>query len=547
MNADQENIIKIKDQFPLDKVNEILNSFKNKKVLVIGDTILDEYCFVEPKGRAMKDPMLSVNHIADEIYAGGILAIANHISNFVNEITILTLLGDNLDKKDLIVKKLNGNIKTNFFEKKKSPTIRKRRYISKLRHEKLFKIEYMNDSPITYELEKDLIDFLEKELPNYDLVVVGDFGHGFINKKLIELLETKSKFLSVNAQTNSANLGFNHITRYNSPSFITMDGSEIKYALGERGEDFNVLINKLSEQTNFKKILVTLGKGGVIYSEKGVISKCPAFVSKTTDVVGAGDAVFSITSLLASSQVGKELIPFLANCVGGIAVNIMGNERSINKEELSLFVEKKYKEVEELVIHDYFASINDTLGTLDKTSVSNVVKLMLETYNKGGVIYAFGNGGSAATASHFCGDLVKGVSYGLDKRFKAICLNDNIPALMAIANDISYDDIFLEQLKNFLSENDLIVGISGSGNSINVVKALEYAKDKGVKTVAICGFKGGKIKEIADLTIHAEVDDMEISEDIHNLIIVHCVKRALTKELDNTNLGEEYEKRVAQK
>ena len=116
---------------------------------------------------------------------------------------------------------------------------------------------------------------------------------------------------------------------------------------------------------------------------------------------------------------------------------------------------------------------------------------------------------------------------------------------MAIANDISYDDIFVEQLKNFLREGDLVIGISGSGNSLNVVKALEYARGKGAKTVAICGYAGGKIKEIADLSVHAEVQDMEVSEDIHNLVMVHCVKQMLTKELKNNKVGEEYAKRVA--
>lgn len=126
-----------------------------------------------------------------------------------------------------------------------------------------------------------------------------------------------------------------------------------------------------------------------------------------------------------------------------------------------------------------------------------------------------------------------------------MCLNDNTPAMMAIANDISYDDIFVEQLKNFLRKDDVVIGISGSGNSINVLKAIEYANATGAKTVAICGYKGGKIKDIASLAVHAEINDMEISEDIHNLVITHCVKRILTNKLNNTNVGEVYAKRVS--
>ncbi|MBS3120762.1 SIS domain-containing protein [Candidatus Woesearchaeota archaeon] len=195
-------------------------------------------------------------------------------------------------------------------------------------------------------------------------------------------------------------------------------------------------------------------------------------------------------------------------------------------------------------IRQYLTSVNDTLNKMKIENIDAFVTLLLETYEKGGTVYVFGNGGSAATASHFCGDLIKGVSYGLEKRFRAICLNDNMPALMAIANDISYDDIFLEQLKNFLRSGDLVIGISGSGNSANVVKALQYAKEVGATTVAICGFKGGKIKDVCDLALHAEVNDMEVSEDIHHLILTHCVKRLITKKLNNNHVGEIYEKRI---
>jgi len=156
--------------------------------------------------------------------------------------------------------------------------------------------------------------------------------------------------------------------------------------------------------------------------------------------------------------------------------------------------------------------------------------MLLDVYNREGTIFIFGNGGSGATASHFSGDLIKGVSYNLDKKFKVICLNDNIPALMAIANDISFSDIFLEQLKNFVKKDDLVIGLSGSGNSMNVVKALDFAKKAGAKTAAFCGFDGGKIKGIADVSIQAEIDNMEVSEDIH-LIIFHCVKSLLVEKL----------------
>lgn len=544
MGVAKEYLQEIRKKYPLEEIKKILDSFSDKKVLVIGDTIIDEYCFVNPKGRAMKDPILSADFVSEEAYAGGIHAIANHLSSFVKEITVLSLLGEGMDRKELICEKLHHNVKPQFFAKKNSPTTRKRRFVNHIRNEKLFKVEFINDSPIESELEEQLLAFLEKELPLFDLVIVGDFGHGFITDKIIALLEAKSKYLCVNAQTNGANLGFNYVTKYNKPHFVVMDGTEIKYAVGDRFSNYSYLIQKLHEMKGYSKFLLTVGRDGVEYFHNGQITTGPSLVSKVIDIVGAGDAVFSITSLLAYHNCEKELVPFVANCVGGIAVNIVGNKESVTKEGLLTFIQEKYKGVEEEEIQDYFTSVNTALKNLDRSSISRFAKILLEAYNHEKTIYVFGNGGSAATASHFCGDLVKGVSYGLEKRFKVICLNDNTPVMMAIANDISYDDIFIEQLKNFLRKDDVVIGISGSGNSTNIVKALEYAQNAGAKTVAICGYKGGKIKEIADLSIHAEVDDMEISEDIHNLVITHCVKRLLTKELNNSAVGAKYEKRI---
>lgn len=185
---------------------------------------------------------------------------------------------------------------------------------------------------------------------------------------------------------------------------------------------------------------------------------------------------------------------------------------------------------ESTYIDEYFRKVSSTLDGLDRETLERFVDLILHCYERDGTLFVFGNGGSGANASHFCGDFVKGLSYASKKRFRVICLNDNMPALMAVANDISYDDIFVEQLKNFVKEGDVVIGISGSGNSPNVVRTLEYAHSVGAKTVALCGFDGGKIKQISDIALHADIMDMEVSEDIH-LVITHCVKRMIMQRL----------------
>lgn len=193
----------------------------------------------------------------------------------------------------------------------------------------------------------------------------------------------------------------------------------------------------------------------------------------------------------------------------------------------------------------YIDLVKSTLDALDPKALDALVEAFHTTYEKGGNIYTMGNGGSGASASHAAGDFLKGASYGLDKRFKMICLNDNLPSMMAIANDIGWESIFVEPLKNFLSEDDLVIGISGSGNSKNVVNALEYANANGATTVAMSGFKGGKISEIATINVHAPVMDMEVTEDVH-MVIFNIVKKQMMARLmgDNPSMGDTYDQRI---
>ena len=183
-------------------------------------------------------------------------------------------------------------------------------------------------------------------------------------------------------------------------------------------------------------------------------------------------------------------------------------------------------------IEHYLDKVKTTLDKLDRQDLEKFAEALMKAYLDGRHIFVFGNGGSGSTASHFCGDFLKGVSCGLDKRFRFLCLNDNVPALLAIANDISYEDVFIEQLKNHLQGNDLVIGISGSGNSMNVVKALQYAKDNGAVTVAMCGYDGGKIIGMADIHVHAPIANMEVTEDVH-LVAIHCLKTMMKQRLGN--------------
>ena len=167
------------------------------------------------------------------------------------------------------------------------------------------------------------------------------------------------------------------------------------------------------------------------------------------------------------------------------------------------------------LIKSYFDREIEVIKRLNLDDINAAVQAIWEAYQRDATIYIFGNGGSAATASHFVCDFNKGISENRDKKFNFICLNDNYPQLMAVANDISYDEIFRYPLINKLKASDLVIGISGSGNSENVIRAVEYAKEIGAPVIGITGFHGGKLRALADYHMDVMEDNMQIAEDIH--------------------------------
>ena len=166
-------------------------------------------------------------------------------------------------------------------------------------------------------------------------------------------------------------------------------------------------------------------------------------------------------------------------------------------------------------IKEYYEREIRVINNLNLDEINDAMNAIYETYKNQGTIYICGNGGSASTASHFQNDFNKGISEYVDNKFRFYCLNDNVATLMAIANDIGYEEVFRFQITNKITDKDLFIGISGSGNSKNVLNAAEYAKEKGAKVIGITGYTGGKLKELADYRMHVDECDMQIDEDLH--------------------------------
>ena len=167
-------------------------------------------------------------------------------------------------------------------------------------------------------------------------------------------------------------------------------------------------------------------------------------------------------------------------------------------------------------IEDYIELERKVLSELDVEAIDGALTLLVDGWERGSTVYVFGNGGSSATASHFQNDFNKGLSELLEKKFHFVCLNDNVPT------------IFRYQLRGRAKAGDIVIAISGSGNSPNVINAVEYAKEQGCSVIGLTGYTGGKLKAMSDISLHAPVMSMQVAEDIH-MIFDHLMMSVLYK------------------
>jgi len=325
--------------YSFDEILKKIDELENLKVLLIGDGIIDEYHYCESMGKSPKAQLVVNKHLTHEVFPGGAFAIANHIASLTKEVQMVTLLGNIDSREDFILKNLKPNVNAKLFYRDDGPTVIKKRYINQYQNQKLFEINYINDRYINNEIEEEIISYLKSIITNYDLVLVSDFGHGFITNKLILALEELSKYLAVNAQTNGANAGYNLITKYNSPNFICLDTPEARLATQDKFSDIEHVGKKLSKSLNTDNITITMGKqGSICFNRNENAVKIPGFSTKVVDVIGAGDAFFSYAAPCFCVNMPMDLVSFIGNAVGALDVQIVGNKKTVEKGELLEFI-----------------------------------------------------------------------------------------------------------------------------------------------------------------------------------------------------------------
>jgi rfaE bifunctional protein nucleotidyltransferase chain/domain len=314
----------------------LIESIKNYRVVLVGDAIIDEYQYVLPMGKSPKENMIATRFQDQELFAGGVFAAANHLATFCREVEIITALGGDESFEELIRKSLLPNVKLHSLVRSGAPTTRKRRLIDPSYMRKLFEVYFMDDEPLTVDLQRELDTMIAKITPDADVVIVTDFGHGLIGPSAIATLTANANFLGINTQSNSANHGYNLVTKYAKADYICIDTPEARLALSDRVSGVGDIAHRLlRDRIDCQKIIITQGKHGCVTYERGdVVHTIPSFAGNVVDTVGAGDAFFAVTTPLVAAGAPMHRVGFIGNVVGALKVEIIGHRRSVDKASL---------------------------------------------------------------------------------------------------------------------------------------------------------------------------------------------------------------------
>jgi len=320
-----------------------LERARGLKVLVVGETIIDEYEYCEAIGKSSKEPMLAVRHVSTERFAGGILAVANNVAAFSDRVGVISVLGKHGGYEDFIQANLRANVEPFFLHQDQVPTIVKRRLVENYFFSKLIEVYEMDDSPLAPSIDDRLVALLEEQAPQYDVVIVVDFGHGMLSKRAINTICSKARYLAVNTQSNGGNRGFHTVSRYPRADYVSLAVAELQLETRDLHTDLHELVEQVAAKLSASRVSLTRGKEGCIcYSATEGMADVPAFAGSVVDRMGAGDTFLSITALFAAQGAPNEVVGFIGNVVGAEAVATVGHRENVQKASL-------YKHIESLM------------------------------------------------------------------------------------------------------------------------------------------------------------------------------------------------------
>jgi rfaE bifunctional protein kinase chain/domain len=325
---------------PIAEVLRFLDGAKGLKVLLVGETIIDEYVFCETMGKSGKEPILAARQLHSERFAGGSIAVANHLAAFCDNVHLLTFLGTDDSHEEFVRSAMNPKVVPNFIYLEDEPTIVKRRFVEQYPFQKMFELYKISEKETHETGSARLAARLGDTLADYDLVLALDYGHGMLDSRAVTLLTEKARFLAVNTQVNAHNRGFNTISKYPRADYICLSENELRLDCRTRERNLRELTRTVAEQHGCSRVTITRGQQGCLcYEPSEGFFEVPAFTTHIVDRVGAGDTVFAVTSLCVAQHAPTEIVGFTANIVGAHAVGMVANQRPLDRVPLMKHIE----------------------------------------------------------------------------------------------------------------------------------------------------------------------------------------------------------------
>lgn len=320
-------------QHNLAEMTDYLDRLQDITVLLVGDAIIDEYCYCSSLGASSKDPVLALLHQGRDSFAGGAAAVANHLAQHVKKVIFCTVLGDD-NKEEYFRSNLAPNVELHTVIRPNAPTVCKSRIVDGYSFQKHLEIYHMAKGNLPDDVAHELETLVESFIPQADMVLAADFGNGCIMLPLAQRLAAQAPWLAVNAQANAGNRGLHTISRYPRVDFASLAGHELTLEFRNSSLSSADMMWELRQKLSAQCILLTEGRNGCAVLTQDDFQRAPSFAANVVDRVGAGDALFSLTSLCAYKNMPTDVIAFLGNIAGSLAVETIGNAKAVGKQAI---------------------------------------------------------------------------------------------------------------------------------------------------------------------------------------------------------------------
>jgi bifunctional ADP-heptose synthase (sugar kinase/adenylyltransferase) len=314
---------------------DLIDKVRDYSVVLVGDAIIDEYEYVLPMGKPPKESIIAARYHDREVFAGGVLAAANHVASICAQVDVITCLGGATSSEEFIRQNLRPNVRLHAVYRPNASTTVKRRFVDPSNTRKLFEVYVMDDEPLLAEIQQELEGMIAGSASQADVTIVTDFEHGLLAPSSIEALTQNARFLAVNTQSNSANWGYNLITKYPRADYVCIDDPEARLAARDRTSKIGDVAHAIARRIDCAKTIITQGRHGCVTLERGdIVHTIPAVAGRVIDTIGAGDAFLSITAPLVAAGGVLKQVGFIGNVVGALAVEIVGHRQTVEKPAL---------------------------------------------------------------------------------------------------------------------------------------------------------------------------------------------------------------------